>query len=86
MLKNYIEDVVDQLLPTVLRGKPEICNCEACLLDIKAIALNNLPPKYTVTTKGSLLMKTSSFNLQFETDVLKEITKAVEIVSKLPRH
>jgi len=31
-------------------------------------------------------MKTCSFNLQFETDVLKEITKAVEIVSKLPRH
>ncbi len=45
MLKNYMEDVVDSFLPHMLKQYPEICRCELCVEDIKAIAnyLTQLP-------------------------------------------
>lgn len=89
MLKNYMEDIVNRLLPKVIyeqNKQNNICSCDSCLLDIKAIALNNLEPRYTVSDKGQVFVKIDKSSLQSETDVIKEITKAIEIVSNNPRH
>lgn len=86
MLKNYMEIVIDQALPAILKKYNNICTCDRCIEDIKAIALNKFMPLYVVTEKGVVYSKINQLNIQFDTDVISEITKAVEIVSKNPRH
>ena len=63
-----------------------VCTCDKCLLDIAAIALNDLPPKYIVTEKGELYSKIDTLRQQFEVDVIAAITKAAVLVKRNPRH
>ena len=86
MLKNHMEDVVEHVLPTIIHEYNDICKCDKCMDDIKAIALNNLKPAYIVTDKGNAYTKVNELISQFNVDVMNEITKAVEIVSKNSKH
>jgi len=87
MLRNLMEDIVSDALPSVLRKYPEVCTCTKCIIDIKAIALNNLKPQYTATENGEVYVKAlNELDWQFKSDVTKELSHAIEIVSKNPRH
>lgn len=86
MFKNYMEDLVEEMLPVVLEEYKDICKCEKCTNDMKAIALNNLKPLYFSTEEGNLYLKTKKLNTQFRADVIRQLTKAVQIVSKNPSH
>ncbi|WP_343216140.1 late competence development ComFB family protein [Clostridium mobile] len=86
MIKNYMEAMVENLLPSTLNKYSDICKCEKCVDDIKAIALNNLKPLYVVTEKGNIFVKTNELNIQFKADVLGALTRAIEIVSENPKH
>lgn len=87
MLKNLMEDIVENVLPSVLKKYPEVCTCQKCILDIKAIALNKLKPQYTATENGQVYIKAANeLNLQFKSDVTKELSQAIEIVRNSPRH
>jgi competence protein ComFB len=85
VLKNYMEEVVLHLMDSVLEDI-DMCKCELCLMDIAALALNNLPPKYVATEKGELYSKVNSLRNQFEVDVITAIAKAAVIVKAAPRH
>ena len=84
-IKNYMEEIVLDMIKDVLRDI-DMCTCEKCLLDITAIALNDLPPKYVVTEKGELYTKTNVLRQQFEVDVVTALTKAAVLVKRRPRH
>ena len=84
-IKNYMEEIVFEQMKDVL-ADINMCTCEKCLLDIAAIALNDLPPKYVVTKKGELYSKINALEQQFEVDVIAAITKAAVIVKRNPRH
>lgn len=86
MIKNYMEYVVEELLPSIMENCPDTCKCQKCISDIKAIALNNLKPLYVVTEKGIIYSKLKELSIQFKTDVVSELTKAIEVVSKNPKH
>jgi len=86
MLKNYMEDVIDEYLPHLIKNYPDICTCEMCIEDIKAIALNHLTPTYFVTRQGLLYSKIEEMTFQYKADLANELTKAIEIVSNKPRH
>lgn len=81
-----MEIVVSHLLPNILKGNPEVCSCKKCEADIKAIALNHLPPKYIATESGEVYSKINALSIQFEADVVNAITKAIEKVQNSPRH
>jgi len=81
-----MEDVVQYLLPDVLKRYPEVCKCQQCMSDIKALALNNLPPKYVATPLGEVYSRVNELSTQFEADALKTLIEAIEKVSKHPRH
>lgn len=85
-LHNYMEDVIFKYVDRVLSKYNNVCKCTKCKLDIAALALNNLPPQYTVTKKGKLFTKVKEMETQYEVDIVREITKAIEIVSKEPHH
>jgi competence protein ComFB len=84
-LKNYMEDIVFQLLDEMLEEK-QFCKCDRCRLDVAAITLNHLPTKYVVTEEGEIYAKSDILSSQFRTDVIIQILNAMEIVSKHPHH
>ena len=55
-------------------------------MDIMAIALNDVPPKYVVTDAGELFSKVRELEQQFEVDIETAIVKAAIYVSKNPKH
>ncbi len=75
-------DTIDR----IIRERDDICDCDRCRLDIAAIALNNLKPKYVVTEKGGLYAKVDILDYQYDVDLIKEVTQAIEIVNKQPHH
>jgi len=81
-----MEDVVEHFLLDVLNEYDNICKCEQCINDIKAIALNNLKPLYFTSREGRVYNKLNEMQAQFEADVLRELTKAIVTVSRKPRH
>jgi len=85
-LHNYMEDMVQETYEDLLAQGQKFCGCDKCRMDVLAMVLNKLPPKYVVTQKGAAYTKLQALNLQFKTDVLKEMVKALNIVSKKPRH
>lgn len=85
-LKNYMEDAVFQVLDSIISNRPEVCQCKRCRLDIAAITLNNLTPKYVVTEEGEIYAKTQKLHHQFEADVIPSILAAIDKVAKNPRH
>lgn len=84
-IKNYMEEIVFNLMKEVLEDI-NVCTCEKCIMDIAAIALNDLPPKYIVSEKGELYSKINALRQQFEVDVIAAITKAAVLVKRNPRH
>jgi len=85
-LHNLMEDEVLIIVNRLMDNVDDMCTCEKCRMDVTAIALNNLPTKYVVTEKGELYGKLDTMNYQFETDIIKEVIKAIEKVKKSPQH
>ncbi len=85
MLKNYMEEVIANKLKEMLDGL-DVCKCPKCIMDIEALALNNLPPKYVASEKGELYSKVNLLMQQFEVDVIAAIIRAAAIVKEHPRH
>lgn len=87
-VKNYMEEIVEALLPHILNEETykNQCTCEQCINDIKAIALNKLPPKYITSEQGEVLSKVNRFNVQSEIDVKTALIEAIEKVNNSPNH
>jgi len=83
-LRNYTEEVVKSYLEKWFKNT-DICQCENCLLDVTAIMLNELPPKYVVTEQGALFAQLSDFDLQHRTDLMAAMTQAVKRVKTNPK-
>ncbi|MFH1248392.1 MAG: late competence development ComFB family protein [Candidatus Omnitrophota bacterium] len=85
-IHNYMEDMVSDSLEELLSQKEDVCKCQKCKLDMMVWALNRLSPKYVVSDKGRFYTKLDGEEIQFKTDVVRELTKAMLNVSKNPRH
>jgi competence protein ComFB len=84
-----MEEIVRDYLKNILKTDPmytDICKCEHCLDDIMAKALNNLKPYYITTKKGEIFAEYSSLETQHHAEVILEVVKAIEFVSKKPNH
>lgn len=85
-LHNFMESAVSEALQTVLVQIPGICDCERCRLDIMALALNRLPPKYTVTHSGEVFTRLKMWDVGNQAAVLSEVTRAAMVVAGHPNH
>ncbi|OEF96364.1 hypothetical protein BHF68_08440 [Desulfuribacillus alkaliarsenatis] len=85
-LYNVMERVVKEALDDVMKINDSFCKCQECQVDIMAIALNQLPPKYVGTRKGEVYSKLNTLSNQFNSDAYREITKAIEVVKNKPHH
>lgn len=85
-LYNEMEAIVFGKIDELIRDDAHISKCEKCRLDVAAIALNSLPPKYTVTARGQVFAKVSLLNQQFGADVVAAIVKAMNKVKEHQMH
>lgn len=86
-LHNLMEHEVRYTLNHILETNDKInCKCNQCKLDIMAVALNSLSPKYIVTERGLLYSRIAIMNQQFNTDVVTSLAKAINIINGNPRH
>ena len=85
-VKNYMEDLVWERLDEVMINHKNVCHCEKCRYDVAALALNFLPPRYTVTTQGETFTRIRALEQQFNIDIYTAISHAVQIVSSKPHH
>ena len=84
--KNYMEEAVDSTIEEILSHRDDVCDCDRCRLDIKALALNHLPPKYVVTDRGYVYTKINELVNQFKADITVAVTNALKIIRDNPRH
>lgn len=88
ILVNKMESTVRQAVEELFKEKEyeSVCKCSRCKLDIIALSLNILPPKYTVTTKGNAVVSVKLSSDQWRADVSMAVYKAIKIVNNNPRH
>lgn len=83
---NVMEDVVRDTLLTYKNNMNLACECEQCLSDISALALNELPPRYIANSKYSPYVRAShETDQQGITTIIAVIAKSAALVSKSPR-
>ena len=63
-----------------------LCDCPRCRADVRAIALNNLQPKYVVMEEGEYIPRITLYEQQFRVPVTAQILRACSIVAESPRH
>ena len=81
-LVNVMEELVTDIVADMAR-EGKMCACTRCRLDVSAIALNNLPPSYVVTAEGESIKSNMT---QYRVDALRMVTRAIEVVRKMPHH
>ena len=84
-LRNYTEDAVRLYIDRWF-NEADVCHCDNCRLDVMAIMLNNMKPRYVVTDQGALYAQMSDFDPQFKVDMMTNMGLAVKIVNSRPKH
>lgn len=86
-LYNVTEALVKTIMEDAYLHKQRLaCECEQCVDDIQAIALNRLPSRYVSTAEGNIYVKAEYFDPQLQSDVLRELAMAAGVVGAKPRH
>jgi len=84
-LRNFNEEAVNLFLERCFEDA-DVCHCDICRMDVAAIMLNSLKPKYVVTDKGALFAQLDDFDPQFKIDLMTSLSQAAQIVKNSPRH
>ncbi|MDR1603256.1 MAG: late competence development ComFB family protein [Gracilibacteraceae bacterium] len=84
-VKNVSEDLVDVYLDECL-SRHGACNCPRCVADIRAYALNQLPPRYVVSSAGNAFARARAMSVQAKADIISAITTGINIVKSNPHH
>lgn len=63
-----------------------VCCCERCQLDVKAFALNHLPPKYVFMGPDERVPRLTVYESQYSSDITAQLLKACTIVHETPHH
>ncbi len=84
-LKNLMEIMVMYSIDDIKRHY-DFCGCSQCRMDIAALALNKLPPRYVVTSKGESYGRAELLHMQKDLDLLSVVLSAVKMVQQKPRH
>jgi competence protein ComFB len=82
---NIVKLLAEERLTSVMK-KIGVDDTPASREDILALALNELPSKYVNTQGGRLYAQlVENYKVQYETDVLRSLTKAAIKVKEKPR-
>lgn len=82
---NIMQILVDNMAADYVK-KMGLCGCTRCLEDVKALALTNLRPRYTVFPVSERVPMMTLYERRYRSLVAAELTKACCVVKANPRH
>jgi competence protein ComFB len=84
-LVNDSERMVIHELETQLAGVTGVCTCQDCVLDMAALALNNVKPTYQVSLMGRVYAQSGS-NDQHAQEISRAVRTAIARIRSNPSH
>jgi len=85
-LKNEAEQHVYHELEAQLANAGDICRCNDCVMDMAAMALNNVKPLYHYSILGNLYAAQANTNQAYADSVQQQVALAIAKVSSNPSH
>ena len=87
LLENEAENLVIEELEKefTLEEYDDVCKCQECILDISALALNNIKPKYRSSFTGIVYAQQYHYGKYME-EVISAVKDAIKKVSRHPSH
>jgi len=86
-LKNESENfVLNELSRQLQNYAAPVCLCNDCVVDMAAVALNNVKPFYRVSLLGSLYTASMMDEKSYASSVRDAVFNAIEKVRKNPSH
>lgn len=82
---NVMQVLVEEKAPKYVRMFG-LCDCKRCLEDVKALALNHLPPKYVVMAENEMIPKLTFYEGKYSSDITAQLLKACSKVAERPHH
>jgi len=87
LLKNEAEFLVIREVENQLNNEAEdMCRCNECVVDVAAIALNNVKPLYRFSLLGTLYASQAMTENSYADSVRQAVAHAIEKVKKNPAH
>jgi competence protein ComFB len=87
LLKNEAEKLVLYELEKQLNAyQGEICRCNECVVDMAAMSLNAVRPRYRFSLLGTLYAAQAMNEKTYADSVQKAVAAAIEQVRKNPSH
>ena len=86
-LENESERLVLEQLESQLDGldDAEVCQCQDCVLDMAALALNNVKPLYRVSLLGALYTRAVD-STDFIEEVKRVVAESIRKIAANPSH
>ena len=86
-LKNEAENLVLEELSRQLDEYTEdVCRCNECIVDMAAMALNNIRPLYRVSLLGTLYAATAKEHKEYIDQIKEAVAVAIKKVHNNPGH
>ena len=82
---NVIQSLVEELAPRYIKMFG-LCSCPRCRIDVVALTLNNLIPKYVVMKKHDMIPMLTVYEGRFSSTIFAQLTRACKAVMDSPRH
>jgi len=86
LLKNEAEVMVIREVENQIEKLPDMCLCNECIVDIAAIALNNVKPLYRFSILGTLYASQAMTEQSYADSIKKAVTDAIIRVKNNPAH
>ena len=86
-LKNEAENLVLEELGRQLDAyTQDVCRCNECIVDMAAMALNNIRPLYRVSLLGTLYAATAKEHKEYTDQISEAVKTAIKKVHNNPGH
>jgi competence protein ComFB len=86
LLKNEAEVMVIREVESQIEKLPDMCLCNECIVDIAAIALNNIKPLYRFSLLGTLYASQAMTEQGYADSIKQAVTDAIVKVKNNPAH
>jgi competence protein ComFB len=86
LLKNEAEVMVIREVESQLEKQTDMCLCNECIVDIAAIALNNVKPLYRFSLLGTLYASQAMTEQSYADSIKKAVADAIVKVKNNPAH
>ncbi len=83
--RNYMENLVENILSDIFESYPDYENCKPYREEIIALALTKCEPFYTTSDVGHAVVKTRMDSSGFRSKVTSIVLEAIEKVKENPR-